>query len=209
MGNEDWRRGQIFSCLDLWKHSCCFFLVFVARFHIYFEKPIKLNHFSTCNKFYFWRVWNQNFSLGLFCDSGSHLRSDGSLPDKLIEFFFTRVGTCNVVFHVGRSDTFMSLLCSLWFGCVMGYFWVFRTVFFCYLLFDCVDCKFWEIYRVGSHVGDESCFIELLSNLHGPCYREPKLSTGFLLKGWCRKRCWWTLFSGFNFDVSDSVCGGF
>ena len=154
MRNEDWRWSQIFSCLDLWKHSGCFFLIIVARFHIYFEESIKFDYFSTSDKFNSRRVRNQNFCLGFFCNGRCHLRSDGSLPDKLIEFFFACIWTCNMVFHVCWSDTFMSLLCSLWFGSIVGNFWVFRSIFFGDLVFDCIDSKFWEVYGIGSHVGN-------------------------------------------------------
>ena len=63
----------------------------------------------------------------------------------------------------------------------------FREVFLGVELHNRIACAVNRLLRkiraVGTHVGDETCFVELLGHSHGVFGREIELARGFLLQG--------------------------
>lgn len=110
-----------------------------------------------------------------------------------------------MVFHVRWSDTFMGFLCAFCLGRIMGWFGVVLSIFTDDLGFCCLYRKIREIHRIGSHISNMPCFIELLSDLHRPCNGKSEFSTRFLLKGRGCKRSWRWFLSRFYLNITHFI----
>ncbi len=123
------------------------------------------------------------FELGV-----GHLGGHGALPDQIVErLFVAGEGLLLRGQHLvtGGADGLVGLLGTLGLGRItpgLG-MQVFGAVEFGDPVAGGVDRLVAQVDRVGTHVGDETIFIELLGGLHGLFGPHAQLAVGFLLHG--------------------------
>ena len=105
-----------------------------------------------------------------------HLAGDGSLPNELIQALFLRRAGYGVGGHDCRPDGLVSLLCALGVGVICSALMIGFSHSLGNHFAATVEAKGREVHRVGTHVGDVSGFIEVLSYGHGGCHREAYFS---------------------------------
>ncbi|MPM89012.1 hypothetical protein SDC9_136120 [bioreactor metagenome] len=77
----------------------------------------------------------------------------------------------------------MCLLSSLTFGGELTGFGILFAVQFCNRLFCSTNCHFGEVYGVGTHISDETGFVEVLCRAHGLAQRKTQFAGCLLLQG--------------------------
>ena len=125
-----------------------------------------------------------------------HLRSNGALPD---EFVYSRLGLWYLLCDLGwrfelltrRTDCFMCLLSVLRLGRVGAR--LARKVLLAVVGLHDLACgrygRLAQRRRVGTHVRDQTLFVQRLGSAHGHRRTHTELASSLLLEGRCHERC--------------------
>ena len=157
------------------------FLV-VAAFDIDFQEAVEENLFAADQE-PFREMVGSNGHVGLFQPGVGHLAGDSPLPDEVVEAFLRGSSLDFQVAHIGGPDGFVCLLGPFRLGVVVPYLGILRAEQLDDLFFRGVQGEGREVHRVGTHVGDQTGFVEPLGDGHRLADGETELAAGFLLQG--------------------------
>ena len=146
-----------------------------------------------------------NVHIGAFQLCISHLRSDGALPNQLIEATLISGAFDGMLVKIGRTDGFVSFLGTLALGVVLACLDILGTIVGGNFLLGHAEGEARKVDRVGTHIGNFSRFVKLLGDAHGVGHRKAQFSCGLLLQGggserWCR-----IAHGGFLLDAVDLI----
>ena len=136
-----------------------------------------------------------------------HLGSDGPLPDEGIELALLRRTFDIGILNIGRTDGLVGFLGALAVGLVLADLGILLAVVLSDELLGRIDSQAGEVGRVGTHVGDQTAFIQLLGDVHGRADREVQLAGGLLLEGGRRERGGRETDAFLALDVADGEGG--
>ena len=157
-------------------------LVVVGALEVDLEETVELHYLALGNK-YLVTARHRDAGGRLLEFSIGHLGGDGALPDQVIELLLLRCARDGVVADVGGTDGLVSLLSALAGGAVMAHLEVTLPDVLLDFLADGTQCQVAQVDRVGTHVGNETFFVQALSQSHRLLDREAELAGGFLLQG--------------------------
>ena len=153
----------------------------VATLKIDLEEAIELDNLALSNEILFAAIHN-NVCRGLFELGVGHLRCDGALPDEVVEFLLLGRSRDGVVADISRTNSLVGLLSALACRAVVPQLEVLLTDALLDLLADGSQSQFAQVDRVGTHIGNQTFFIEPLGQPHGLLDRKAKLTGSLLLE---------------------------
>ena len=159
-----------------------FVLVVVKALTIDAQEAFKLHDFAGGDKMVFTAV-DLNEHSGTFQLGIGHLAGDSTLPNQVIKTLFLRCAFDFAPTHVGGTDGFVRFLGTFGVRVVATTLMVVCSHQFGDDRPDRIEAKIGKVHRVGTHVGDQTRFVELLCNAHCGTYRETHLACGILLQG--------------------------
>ena len=140
---ENLLHRQNFSLRELRQHIALFlFVLFVFGFKIDFQEPIKFYDFTACDKVECIIGRYTNCRFGFLHFGRRHLRSNRPFPYQLVQLFLRSVASGEIVFHMRRSDTFVSFLRSFALGHILRRLGIVFTISFYYLILSHFDSRF-------------------------------------------------------------------
>ena len=144
---------------------------------------------------------------GLLQFGVGHLRSQGALPNQLVQALLLVGAVYLGCLHVGGADGLVCLLRAFGLGGkVAG-----ADVAVAHQLDDglaaAAQGEVREVDRVRTHVGDHTGFIQALRHHHGLCHGEAQLAGRLLLQGGGGERSRRALAQGARSDVADGESG--
>ena len=113
----------------------------------------------------------------------AHLGGDGALPDQLVELLLLRGPFDGRVLDIGGTDGLVGFLRPLGLGPVLARVGIFLAEIVEDELLRRVQGQGGEVRRVGTHVGDQTPFIERLRDAHRGAHGEVELPGSLLLEG--------------------------
>ena len=112
----------------------------------------------------------------------SHLTGNSTFPNQLVEFLFLRSAFNGGVFHIGRTDGFVSLLSTFRTGMILTHFAIFFAIEFRNFLLAGIDTQAREVDGVCTHIGNLSVLVQMLGNNHRLADGKAQFAGSFLLK---------------------------
>ena len=132
-----------------------------------------------------------------------HLTSHGALPNQVVEPLFLCRALDFAPAHVGGANGFVCFLRALRVRVITSTLVVVRTHQFGDHRPYRIETEVGKIHRVGTHIGDQTRFIELLRHTHGRAHRKTNFTCCFLLQGRRGERRCRTAFRGFRGNGTD------
>ena len=161
----------------------CLIVVFVVgAFHVNLEEAVELHLLSAALEGEGLAA-NGNLNLSLLKLGVGHLAGYSALPDELVQAALCALGVDGLSLEVGGAYSLVSLLSALGLSLVAACLYVFKAVLVFNLLLGHTEGELAEVHAVGTHVGDVTALVQLLSHLHSPCYAEAQFAAGLLLQG--------------------------
>ena len=163
-------------------------LLLLVRLVVDFQETVELDDLAGSDEVgdsanHLRRRVNKDVDRSLFNLGIGHLAGNGALPDKLVEAAFLYRALDRLLTHVGGTDGLVGLLRALRTGVVVAHLGVFGTVEARGLLLRGVDAEVGKVHGVGTHVGDASVLVEVLSHHHGLAHGVAQFAGGLLLQG--------------------------
>ena len=148
-----------------------FLVLVIHRLTVNLDKTIEFYHLTLGNELLI-ATTDINVDSGLFYLGVSHLAGNGALPYQVVELALLGSTLYLRTLHIGRTDGFVSLLGTFRAGVILAYLAVFLTIQLGNLFLAGIDTQGGEVYRVCTHIGNLSVFVQVLSHHHGLAYRK-------------------------------------
>ena len=167
-----WRTlGEALCCYNIfmvkhlpffqWGKQMAFIFLFgiiIIRLFIYTQEAIKGYYLSDCCESIIAGT-DTDSSCCFFQFGFGHLWSNGTLPYQVIQPFLLWRSFHGSIFHIGRTDRFVRFLCSFGFCSEVARVHIPFAHHVDDSLFASFGCIFRKVYRVGTHISNESGFV--------------------------------------------------
>ena len=197
-------QGKWLAYLQGWQHAGSLVVVIflITAFYIHFQKAVKGYHFTGSYQV-FVAGGDANGYGGLLQFGIGHLAGDGTFPYQLVETGGLAVEAGTVLPKIGRPDGLVGLLGTGSLGLILAYFYILLAIGLANLTGGSGNGFLRQVGGVGTHVGNQPVFIELLCQPHSLRYRIAQLTRGFLLQGRGGKGCSRALLARFFLQVGN------
>ena len=172
---------QVIAHFHRRQHALHLFALLVFRFRIDFQEAREKDDLAGSDEL-LGTAFNGNGHRGLFGLGITHLGGDRALPDQLIEMLGKGVARNSLTGDVRRTDGLVCLLSTLGLGDILAGFGVILAILVGHDFVGDGKRHVRQVHGVGTHVGDVTGFVELLSDNHRLRHGKAELAGRLLLQ---------------------------